>query len=109
MFLPGSDPQLVEWVAADMSSAPPEVALDAIKYAVANESAAVAGLRNAAVPVTAINPDYRPTDVESFERHGVRVVLMSGVGHFLMMEDPASFNRVLGETIERLQTEQHQS
>jgi hypothetical protein len=41
----------------------------------------------------------------------VRVVLISGVGHFLMMENPASFNRVLGETIERLEavpaTEHH--
>lgn len=109
MFLPGSDPQLVERVAADMSSAPPEVALDAIKYAVANEPAALAGLRDAAIPVTAINPDYRPTNVESLERHGVKVVLMSGVGHFLMMEDPASFNRVLADTIERLETEKHQS
>jgi pimeloyl-ACP methyl ester carboxylesterase len=109
MFPPGSDPELVEWIAADMSSAPPEVALDAIKYAVANEPAAVAGLRDAAVPVTAINPDYEPTDVESLERHGVKVVLVSGVGHFLMMEDPTSFNRVLGETIEHLEAEQHQS
>ena len=92
-----------------MSSAPPEVALDAIKYAVANEPAAVAGLRDAAVPVTAINPDYRPTDIESLERHGVKVVPMTGVGHFLMMENPASFNRVLADTIERLETEKHQS
>lgn len=109
MFLPGSDPELVEWVAADMASAPPEVALDAIRYAVANEPAAVAGLRDAAVPVVAINPDYRPTDVDSFERHGVKVVLMPGVGHFLMMEDPASFNRTLGQIIKRLEAEQHQS
>ena len=89
--------------------APPEVALDAIKYAVANEPAAVAGLRDATVPVVAINPDDRPSDVESFERHGVKVVLMSGVGHFLMMEDPVSFNRTLGETIERLEADQRRS
>ena len=25
---------------------------------------------------------------------------MPGVGHFLMMEDPETFNRLLGETIE---------
>jgi pimeloyl-ACP methyl ester carboxylesterase len=105
MFLPGSDPRLVEWVATDMSSAPPEVALGAIRYAVANEPAAVAGLRDAAVPVVAINPDYRSTDVESFERHGVKVVQISGVGHFPMMEDPASFNRILGETIERFEAD----
>jgi sigma-B regulation protein RsbQ len=51
-------------------------------------------------PVVAINPDYRPTDVESLRRYGMKTVLMSGVGHFLMMEDPDAFNSLLDETIE---------
>lgn len=68
MFRPGSDPELVEWVATDMSSAPPEVALDAIKYAVANEPAAIAGPRYVAVPVVGINPDYRPPDQKATRR-----------------------------------------
>jgi pimeloyl-ACP methyl ester carboxylesterase len=29
----------------------------------------------------------------------VHTVLMPGVGHFLMMEDPETFNRLLGEVI----------
>ena len=33
----------------------------------------------------------------SLRRHGVRPILMSGVGHFLMIEDPDRFNGVLGE------------
>ena len=37
MFGPGADPDLVNWVAADMSAAPPEVALDSLKHAVSNE------------------------------------------------------------------------
>jgi pimeloyl-ACP methyl ester carboxylesterase len=52
------------------------------------------------VPVVAINPDYRPTDVEALRRHGVRAVVMPGVAHFLMMEDPETFNRLLDEAIE---------
>jgi pimeloyl-ACP methyl ester carboxylesterase len=99
MFLPGTATGLVEWVAEDMSSAPPEVALDAMKYSITNKPGIIAGLRHVAAPIVAMNPDHWPTDVESLERHGVKVVLMSGVGHFLMMEDPGSFNRVLGETI----------
>ena len=50
--------------------------------------------------VVAVNPDYRPNDVEALARHGVEAVLMPGVGHFLMMEDPGTFNRLLGEAIE---------
>jgi pimeloyl-ACP methyl ester carboxylesterase len=50
--------------------------------------------------VVAINPDAWPTDTQALRRHGVRAVQVSGLGHFLMMEDPDRFNRVLGEVIE---------
>jgi hypothetical protein len=30
------------------------------------------------------------------------VMLMSGVGHFLMMEDPRTFNRLLDEAVKKL-------
>lgn len=100
MFVSGSDPDLVEWVAADMSAAPPEVAVDAMEHAVTNDDAILAGLRELTAPVVAINPDYRPTDIEALRRNGVKAVLMSGVGHFMMMEDPDTFNRLLGESIE---------
>ena len=43
---------------------------------------------------------YRPTDVDALERHGVKASVMAVVGHFLMMEDPETFNRLLDETIE---------
>jgi hypothetical protein len=32
----------------------------------------------------------------------VKTILMSGVGPFLMIEDPGTFNRLLSETIEDL-------
>jgi pimeloyl-ACP methyl ester carboxylesterase len=99
MFLPTSDEDLVEWVASDMSAAPPEIALDAMEHAISNDRAILAGLHELAAPVAAINPDHRPTDIEALQRHGVKTVLMSGVGHFLMMEDPDTFNRVLAATI----------
>jgi sigma-B regulation protein RsbQ len=59
-------------------------------------------LRQLTAPVVAINPDYRPTDVQALQRHGVSTVLMRGVGHFLMLEDPQRFNRLLDETIHGL-------
>ena len=57
----------------------------------------------------AINPDHRPTGVASFERYGVKAVLMSGVGHFLMMEDPDRFNRVLGNVVEDFPNDERRS
>ena len=100
MFVPGSDPELVERVVAGMSGARPEVAVDAMEHAVSNEGAILAALPKLKAPIVAINAGYRPTDAEALQRHGVKAVLVPGVGHFLMMEDPVTFNRLLGETIE---------
>jgi pimeloyl-ACP methyl ester carboxylesterase len=100
LFTPDADAELVEWVAADMSAAPPEIAVDALEHAVGNERGILAGLRELTAPVVAINPGARPTDTEALRRHGMKTVLMSGVGHFLMMEDPDRFNRLLGAVIE---------
>jgi pimeloyl-ACP methyl ester carboxylesterase len=100
MFVPGSDPRLVEHVVADMSAAPPEVAVEMMVHALTNDDAILAALPELQAPVVAINPDYRPNDVEALRRHGVEAVLMTGVGHFLMLEDPEAFNRLLGQTVE---------
>jgi pimeloyl-ACP methyl ester carboxylesterase len=100
LFTADADAKLVEWVAADMSAAPPELAIDALQHAVGNEPGILAGLHELTAPVVAINPDDRPTDTEALRRHGVKTRLLSGVGHFLMLEDPDRFNRLLGEVIE---------
>jgi pimeloyl-ACP methyl ester carboxylesterase len=100
MCIPSTDPALVDWIAADMASAPPEIALEALHNAVSNQGPVDAALPKLRAPVVAINPDSRPTDVASLERHGIRTVLMPGVGHFLMQEDPEGFNRLLQEAIE---------
>ena len=83
-----------------MSAAPPEAAVVMLEHAVTNDDAILAALPRLQAPVVAINPDYRPNDVEALRRHGVEAVLMSGVGHFLMLEDPEAFNRLLGRTVE---------
>ena len=102
MFPPGSDRSLVEHVATDMSAAPPAIALGALESAMTFDREVPAALRELNLPVVAINPDYRPTDFGSMLRHGVRVVVMPGVGHFLMMEDPPRFNLLLREVVEEL-------
>ena len=102
MFPADANPDLVERVAADMSSAPAEIAIDAMEHAMSNHDAVVTALKALRAPVIAINPDYRPNDVESLERHGVKTVVMTGVGHFSMMEDPDTFNQLLAGEIEKL-------
>ena len=95
-----TDPDLVDRIADDMATAPPHIALDAMRYAVTNEQAAIAGLRQAAVPAVAINPGSPPTDIESLARHGIATAVLPAVGHFLMLQDPAGFNQLLDKVIE---------
>lgn len=103
MFVPPSDSVLVERVVADMVAAPPEVGIGAMEGMVSwwmNDVAdAFAALQ---VPVRLINSDYRPTNLGALQEHhaDVDVVLMSGVGHFVMVEDPETFNRLLAEAVE---------
>src|SRR4029079_18040340 len=84
LFPPAADADLAECVAADMAAAPPEIALEALRNAIANEGPAIERLAQLGLPAVAINPDYRPTDADSLRRHGVETVILRGVGHFSM-------------------------
>lgn len=95
MFPAGADPALIERVARDMASAPPAVALSAIRSSFRHAREMPELLEQLHIPVVAINPDDAPTDRASMEKHGVDVEIMPGVGHFLMMDDPAAFNEVI--------------
>jgi pimeloyl-ACP methyl ester carboxylesterase len=97
MFPATSDPALVEAIALDMSAAPPATAIDALRHAWANEGPLMAALPRLTVPVVAINADYEATDVESLEAFGIEAIVASRVGHFLMLEDPDQFDRLLAD------------
>lgn len=104
MFLPGADPELVEWVSADMSAAPPAVALDVAVSSVSNGRAIPGLLRELQAPVVAINTGWLPPDVASLQRHGVEALVLGDLGHFPMLEDPTRFNRVLLEVVDRFRS-----
>lgn len=102
MFPATADATLVERIVEDMASAPPDIALDALGYAWGNDGPVLGALDRLAVPVVAINPDDGETDIESLRRHGVRAVIVHGVGHFPMLEDPAQFDAVLTGVVDAL-------
>ena len=102
MFAPASDSSLVNWVAADMSSAPPAIALDALDHSFSYSRQMPHTLEEIKLPVIALNADDSSTDVESMEHYGVQVIIMQGAGHFMMMEDPDRFNHLLKKAIDKL-------
>ncbi|MBN2181831.1 MAG: alpha/beta hydrolase [Sedimentisphaerales bacterium] len=109
MFPPDSDPNIVERIVEDMSSAHPLVGVTALlgyfNYDVAE------ALEEVKVPLYCINTDLLPTNVEANRRHAVtfEVKLMPGMGHFIMIEDPETFNRLLDEVIDELKIKELES
>lgn len=100
MFVPTSEPAFVAAIAKEMAAAPPQMAIGAAEALIGHDAQVRAGLQAIRAPICAINAAYHPTDQEAARRYGVRVALMEGVGHFLMMEDYATFNQLLNEAIQ---------
>jgi pimeloyl-ACP methyl ester carboxylesterase len=100
MFVPTLEPALVEHVVAAMSVTPPHIGISAAEEFWSHDRKLQTGLQAVKVPKIAINSEtWRATNIEAARRYGIEVVLMSGVGHFVMMEDPQTFNRLLDEAV----------
>ncbi len=103
MFTANSDSSLIAQIASDMSAASPEVAIASGRNLFLwNAREALAKI---AQPIKVINADFQRTDMEAAQRHNIEVELMSGVGHFLMMEDSETFNSLLDKAIRTLATQ----
>ncbi|MFX0197168.1 MAG: alpha/beta fold hydrolase [Candidatus Hodarchaeota archaeon] len=90
MFTDKSDPALIEKIASEMSATPPEVGLGAGEELLRWDL--TSALQDVKAPIRCINSSLDTTCYFDVEH-------MSGVGHFIMMEDPSTFNRLLTETI----------
>jgi pimeloyl-ACP methyl ester carboxylesterase len=106
MFVKGTDAELVEWVAADMSCAIPRVGISALRgYFGLFVTGEAAGLfEKVKCPVRAVNADLWPTEPAANRRHMVsfEAVIMKGVGHFPMLEKPGEFNGRLRKVVREL-------
>jgi pimeloyl-ACP methyl ester carboxylesterase len=95
VFTSTTDPALVERVTRDATTFPPQIAAETYSALYLNIPNLRKKLRALTAPIFAINSDYRPNNVTGAKRYGVEMVLMSQVGHMVMMEDPETFNRLL--------------
>jgi pimeloyl-ACP methyl ester carboxylesterase len=102
MFTSRSDSALVERIARDMAAGAPAVGVSALDNLIQyDQGAALAATK---IPLRLINSDLWPTDLEALRRHNPKIGLavVPGVGHFLMMEAPDEFNRILARAIRDL-------
>ena len=102
LFVPTSEPALLERVVAAMAATPPQIGIGTAEALASNGRNLREGLQEIKAPMIAINADsFGATNVEMAQRYGIEVVLMSGVGHFVMLEDPETFNRLLAAAVRR--------
>jgi pimeloyl-ACP methyl ester carboxylesterase len=101
LFSANGDRQLANKIAYDMSLSPPQVAVPSLRALF--EYDLNEGVKQAGVPIVAIDSDLG----EPVNEARIRKVLpkfhattITGVGHFLMMEDPARFNAALETEIQ---------
>jgi pimeloyl-ACP methyl ester carboxylesterase len=100
-FVPTSDLTVVERVMAGTSAALPHIAIGAHAEHLGNDRNLQEGLLEVKAPKITINTSERPTNREVAQRHGIEVLWMSGVGHFGMLEDSQTFNRLLDEAVQK--------
>jgi len=101
-FAAGTPAAVKARVLNDATSRPPETAI-AILAAIFAYDAGPA-LREVKVPIRAINSDRVPTNVEVNRKYAPQfdVAIIKGIGHYPMLEEPASFNQLLSEFLQSL-------
>ena len=103
-FQKGADPQFVRKVSDDLALSPPEVAVPSIMSLFDMDYPTV--LQAIHVPIVAINSDLGGITDEKRIRKTVptfRAVTLSGVGVFMMLEDPKRFDEALLQAIDSIQ------
>jgi pimeloyl-ACP methyl ester carboxylesterase len=99
MFTERADGELVRRVAADMCAAPPQIATDVLRQlSTFDDRTALESVR---VPVRVINSATPPTNFDGHRALGCDFdgVVLQGLGHFPMLEDPGRFDRALSATV----------
>lgn len=102
LFVSATPPAVRKRVLAQAAASPPDVAIASFRAAMEYDPAPA--LREIRAPIRAINSDLFPTNLEGNRKYAPQfeAVIMTGVGHYPMLEDPARFNRLLAESLRDL-------
>ncbi len=103
MISPETDPQLREFILADMAAAPSAVALSAMEEMmeqyITGEAAKI--FEQIRLPVVTVNGDMWPINYEGNRRHmlSYEAIVLKGADHFLMMNRAEEFNNALEKAL----------
>ena len=103
LFPSGSDPDLQNRIARDMSQSSPEIAVPALQDLLSrNYDRLLEKVTDKQIPICVINAGRWETDIEFLEQWGIRrIEIIEGVGHFPRLEKPDHFNEILLNMISR--------
>jgi pimeloyl-ACP methyl ester carboxylesterase len=102
MFTKSTSPEFIETVVQKTSAMEPAIGIAALRHTWSYD--ARPALQAIKAPIVAVNADLWPANLEAARRHAPQfdVVLVKGLGHYLMREDPARFNPALEEALQRV-------
>jgi pimeloyl-ACP methyl ester carboxylesterase len=102
MFPPGADSVLVKEIAEDMAMGPEDMAISAMVNNISTDPADL--LEGLDIPIYSINSTMFPVDIENNRAlyPDFEVRFMEGVGHFVQLEDPLTFNRKLDSVLKEI-------
>jgi pimeloyl-ACP methyl ester carboxylesterase len=89
-------------IISEVTARPPEPGVTILEAIFAYDS--TSALREVKVPITAINSDMNPTNLEVNRKYAPQfdAVIIKGTGHYPMLEDPARFNELLTQILRNL-------
>lgn len=103
MIRPDTDPRIRDWILADMSSAPPQVALSALEEMMRQHLTGDAAriFEQIPAPVVCVSGDLWPINAEANRRHmqSFEAVVLANSDHFLMLDRPYVFNQGLEQAV----------
>jgi len=102
MFPPGADSVLVKEIAEDMAEGPAETGISAMINNISTDPIEL--LEGLDIPIYSINSRMFPIDVQANRQHypDFEVRFIEGVGHFVQLEDPQSFNSILDGILQEI-------
>jgi pimeloyl-ACP methyl ester carboxylesterase len=99
-------PELKKWIIDDMSSAPSDIAINTFEQYVdkLRDRKIAKEFQEIKVPVRCVNADLWPMNIEGNRKYmkSFDVKIMKGAGHFVMLERPEEFNKLLEQSIEEI-------
>ena len=103
LLLPTTDSTLADKIANDMTSVPPQIGIGLVSDLLAYDKT-ISQFEKLKIPVRFINSSMTPTNIESANRYikDLKIEIMENVGHFVMLEDPESFNRILNDVLSEI-------